>query len=380
MLPSETLGMEFQSGTSDLSIRASAMPMASKCPASVRRPSLPVAETCEPADLGSATHEALRPLAEGGSIPWDSLPEIALRWNVDADDLRSLCAMAGKLWPTVQDSFRGAMTEVEYRREIAPGVELTGHLDLLAVNGTVARAGDWKSGRKDADYSEQMRAYGTLVLLDEPQLTEVTVTILWIRDGDIENYTMTRDDAVRWIRQVRDRVVRWDGTYRPGAHCQYCPRSHECHARNALVRRDVAILLDVDIAKALSEMTPGQVIDLYKKAAIVEKTAGYVRAAVRAHVEENGALVADGRRLDLVEEQRRALDPIAAWPVLEAEGFRDEEFAEVIDMSVSRTEKLVATRAGRGKGAAAVRAISAKLEAAGAVKVGTVKKLTERRR
>ena len=360
-----------------MDLRASAMPLAFRCAGSVRRASLPIAETSEPADLGSAMHEALRPIAEGGGVPWDDLPEIAGRWGVNVDDLRALCATAAKLWAEIADSFSGALTEVALSAEVAPGVILTGHVDLLSASGTVARAGDWKSGRKDHDYSHQMRAYGALILLDDPTLTEVTVTILWTRSGEIENYTVTRESAARWLRELRASVVDWDGTFRPGHHCGHCSRSHECPAANAMVRRDVAALLDQDDASAIAQLPPSTKLALYRKASLVEKYADRVKRAIRADVEANGDVEADEGRLTLASESRRELSPLAAWPVLEAVGFGDQDFANVVDLPITRVEKIVATKAGRGKGAAAVRALNEKLEAAGAVATKTIQKLQD---
>jgi hypothetical protein len=366
-------------------LRASAMPRAFRCPGSARAPFVSVSEDSEAGANGTAVHEVLRPLAEGGSVDWANVEAIAAKYGADAEEVRMLAAMAAKLWPSIADSFRGALTEVELSTPIGfdTGVTLSGHVDLLTVTGTVARAGDWKSGRKDSDYSHQMRAYGALVLADDASLTEVTVTVIWIRDGEIENYTMTRHDAEKWFLELHERVVQWDGVFHPGQHCGYCQRSHECEAANALVRRDVAAISDrAIVARAeaeLSLMAPTEIIDLNRKAELVEKYADRVRKAIKAHVLEHGDIVADGVRLTIETEERRGLDAMKAWPVLEAEGFQDNDFAECMDLRVSRVEKRIAMKAGRGNGASAIRALAQKLESAKAVEVTEVKKLREKR-
>ena len=358
------------------------MPLAFRCAGSARRGTLELDDITEPASMGSATHEALRPVAEGRGIQWDELPAIAARWNVDAEELRILTAMGNKLWPTVSESFKDALTEVELSLELALDIRLTGHVDLLSVSGTVARAADWKTGRKDHDYSHQMKAYGTLILLDDPSLTEVTITLLWLRDGDIENYTMDRACAQAWLAELRDRVLNWDGIYHPGHQCDYCRRSHECSARNALVRRDVATILDqpIDDARALDALPPETVLTLYRRANMIAKCADRVRKAVHSHVEaKQGVVTSSDGKLVLEEESERELLPLAAWPVLEASGFHDEDFAEVVTLPISRVENRTAKKAGKGKGAAAVRDLREKLDAAGAIKVNKVRKLKEMR-
>lgn len=365
-----------------LALRASGMPLAFRCPGSVR-PELRVDETHEAATVGTAVHEALRPLAERGGLDWDEVRAVANRYDVDIDDVRVLCAKAVALWKQVRESFPGSITEADLSVELE-GALLTGHMDLISVAGDVARVADWKTARVDHDYEHQMRAYGALVLLTYPQLREVTVTILWIRDETVENYTLTRADAVEWAARVEAEVVRWNQTYRPGVHCRHCPRSHECQAANALLRRDVAVIGDRELVSRVESeldlMLPEEVVELVAKARMVEGLAKRVCAAVKAHVLAHGDIVAPGLgRLTIEESHPRELDPLKAFPVLEAQGFGDPELAQVVSVSVSKAEKLVAERAGRGKGAAAVRALNAALDAAGAVSLGTTEKLVQKR-
>lgn len=365
-----------------LNLRASAMPLAFRCAASVRRSAIPIDETHEAGDVGTAVHAALRRLAERGSVDWDGLPELAAQYGANLDDVRALCAMATKLWPRVSASFGRSLTEVELEYTFA-GFTLTGHMDLVSVSGDVARGGDWKSGRVDSDYSEQMKAYGTLILLNYPQLREVTVTIIWLRDGEIENYTLTRADAIAWAQRFEREVVQWDGVYKAGNHCKFCPRSHECEAANALVRRDVAAIADKSIvARAESElavMAPDEIVSIYEKASLVEAYAKRVREAVKLHVLNHGDVVADGARLTIQREKRRQLNPLQAWPVLESVGFEDEDFASVMDLRVSRVEKRVREKAGKGNGAHAVRVLDAALRDAGAVEINEIEKLVQKR-
>lgn len=353
-----------------IELRASRMPLALKCPGSTVPPVVAVEESNQAAALGTAVHEVLRALAERDLVQWDSIPTVAAAHGVDPEDVFMLARMAMKLWPSLRDSFAGAMTEVALSAEVAP-ILLTGHADLLSIRERVARAADWKTGRVDSDYSAQMRSYAALVLLENQDLVEVTVTIIWIRDGEIENYTMNRAGLKEWIGEVRARILEWDGVYHPGRHCIYCPRSHECDAANALVRRDVAALSDKDLAErietSLSLMQPSGIIELLRKADNVIDVASRVRAAIKSHVTARGDVVGDGVRLTVDTQTRRDLVPEKAWPVLEDAGFESADFAACIDMHISKVEKIVAQRAARGKGAAAVRDLDAKLDEAGAM-------------
>ena len=364
-------------------LRASAMPLGFICPGSLRSPEIRIDPVSKPAGLGSAIHEALRPVAEGGGVPWGSIPEIAARWDLSADELRPMVALGAKLWPLVRDRFPNALTEIALGCDV-PGtdVRLTGHVDLVASAATgVAEVGDWKTGHKDSDYRHQMLAYAALVLTDDPSLRAVRVTVIWLREGEIEEYVVTRERAASWLVELRERIVEWDGTYRPGGHCMHCPRSHECPAANLILRRDVAALLDTDrVSIDLANMPPRQIVSLYKQASVVSKLAENVREAIKAHVDASGGeLAADEGRLVIQREQRASLDVIKAWPVLEAAGFGDEEFAAVVDIGAGRVRDLVAKKAGKGRGAGAVRAINAALEEADAIRTEQFKKLVVKR-
>jgi len=359
------------------------MPQAFRCGASVRPGRIAINETHEMATLGTAAHEALRSLAETGSIDWAEVPAIAERFDVSVVELRMLCGMAQKTWPSISASFVDALTEVAISAEVAEGVVLYGHLDLLSVTGNIARAGDWKTGRVDGDYSHQMKGYGALVLLENPDLIEVTVTVIWVRDGEIENYTMRRPELAAWLAALRDKVIDWDYVYGAGAHCAHCSRSHDCPAANALIRRDVAALTDQELTEnaenALASMAPDEIVEILRKADMVAGYADRIRKAVKAHVIAHGDVTAGNVRLTIDTEQRRDIDSLAAWPVLEATGFGDEDFARCIDIRISKAEKIVAERAGRGKGAGAVRALGAALTEAGAVSVREIQKLSAKR-
>src|SRR6185295_1742160 len=221
--------------TTALEVRASGAPLAFACPGSVRAPVLPVSDESGAARLGTAAHVALRDLVETGAINWAQIPELAARYDVNPDELRALCGMATKLWPTLAPSFPNAMTELALDAELVTPrgtpYALTGHIDLISIRGTVARAGDWKTGRRDSNYAQQMRAYAALLLLEDPDLTEATSTVIWVRDGEVESYTMDRAKLAAWRAELETHVIDWDGVFHPSTDgCGFCRRSHECDA------------------------------------------------------------------------------------------------------------------------------------------------------
>lgn len=349
-------------------IRVSRLPLLWQCaaPAHVARGALLIDEVHEAANTGTAAHELLAGLARTGDIDWAAVADIAKRHGADPDEVRMLAAMGRKLWEQVKDSFPSALTEVPLHAQIGD-VLLTGHADLISIVELTGRAADWKTGRLDSNYTPQLQGYAALTLLDNPELTECTSTALWVRDQEIENYTMGRDGLASWIAEFEQRVVRWDGVYRPGPHCRYCPCSHECAAANALARRDVAAMLDATVGAELAKMSPAEIVDLAQKASSVAGIADRVRKAIKAHVQEHGDVQANGHRLTIEQRPKRVLRPAEAWRVLTAAGFEDEDFAACMTLSVTKTEKRIAKKAGKGKGAAAVRTLGEELKKADAI-------------
>ncbi len=370
-----------------LTIRCSALPLAFKCAGSVRPASVPINESNDAADVGTAGHDGLTEVVRTGKVDWDAVPALAKKHDVDEPELRVLLALGAQLWHSVRESFPGAQTEVAMQAEIG-GAILTGHADLIGRSALTAHVGDWKLGRLDSNYREQLIGYAVLALLRWSELTAATAGVLWVREHEYEHYALSRPGLDEWRKRFTNEIVNWDGVYRPGSHCQYCPRSHECPAANALARRDLAIIADKDLpgqlenAETIAELVrkdPDRAIALIEKARAVTKQADRVIDAIKAEVLRSGDVDGSDKRLTLLRSEKRHLDVLQAFPVLEEQGFDDSDKAEVISISVSKAETLIAKRAGKGSGAQAVREFNDKLAKAGAIHTSTSTSLVVRR-
>ncbi len=349
---------------------------------------MPINASNDAADVGTAGHDGLAALVRTGQIDWDKVGELASKYGVDETELRVLLALGLRLWLLVKDSFPNASTEVAMKHQLG-AVLLTGHSDVLGSSGTILRILDWKLGRLDSDYREQLLGYCALALLTTPGATEAEAGVGWVRECEYEPHTMTRAGLYDWLQRVENEIVQWDGVFHPGAHCQYCPRSHECSAANALARRDMAILMDQDLPARLEDVEtvrafvrahPDQAIEVLEIARRAEKQAGRVVAALKDEVMRDGDIVGEGKRATLQTAEKRHLNVLQAFPVLQEElGFGDQELAEVVSISLSKTESVVAKRAGKGKGAGAVRDLGDKLAKAGAIETSTSVSLVVRR-
>lgn len=368
--------------TEPVYLRPSGMPLAFLCAGSLQQPEVKVREKSEdgnPADLGSATHEALETLVRTGAVDWSDMPRIAAKWRVAEDDLRGLVSAGRQLWAIVAPCMPDAMAEVALTAALSDDVILTGRLDVLSVVGDVAVVADFKTGREDSDYQHQVKAYAFLVLADNPAIREVKAAVLWLRETEVEWYTVTREKAAEWREKAVRRATRWDGTHYTGAHCGYCPRAHECRARDAMVRADVQSLTGINVELALEAMTPAQLVEVHRMASTVTKVAERVKDKLKDIAARGGDIVADGVRLTIREEERRSLDTLSAWPVLMAEGFTDADLNRCVEVSPTEAEKVLAEKADRGHGARRIREFRKALGDANAVRVTTIRKLVKQR-
>lgn len=374
--------------TQPLALRCSSLPLHFKCPGSARPARVPVNASNDAADVGTAGHDGLAGLVRTGQLDLDTAaPALASKHDVDETELRVLLALGAKLWNQVKGSFPNASAEVALEHELSPSL-VTGHVDVLGSSGTTLRIADWKLGRLDSDYREQLLGYCALALLATPSATRAEAGILWVREQEYEPHSMDRAGLYDWLLRVEHDIVQWDGVFRPGSHCQYCPRSHECPAANALARRDMAILMNEDLPGQLEDLTtirelvrtqPQRTVELLEIARRAEKQAGRVVAAIKSVVEQDGPVIGTDKRLELQTTERRHLNVLQAFPLLQQEGFEDEDMAQVMSISLSKAETLVAKRAGKGNGAKAVRALDEKLAQAGAIETSVSANLVVRR-
>jgi hypothetical protein len=327
-------------------------------------------------DLGNGAHDAMRSIVK--DMPVD-VETMALRHFVDPKELGPLVAFGYKAWDELRCSYPLPETEVTVELEIEQ-LRLTGHIDLLSVVGVQGRLVDWKSGRKESvDYYAQLLGYAVCLLFGRG-LSEVIATVVWLRSQTIETFRFTRADALAFVERLGEHVR--NGRYRHGEHCAYCPRSHDCPALVAVTRRDAAMFaMGADAVDALVEQAPAAVIvDARRRLKVIETFAESFDKACRRRIHADGPLDSgDGTLLSLVEENgKREVDTEKAWPILQ--DTLGDDLASCVTVSAARADEAVAKKAGKGKGAAAKRALAAALEEAGAVTQPKIPKLKEVRK
>jgi hypothetical protein len=373
-------------------IRCSALPAAFACPASVLPTEVEIDPVSEPADEGSANHDVMRMIVEMDARSLDGIDVVAAarRHEVDEDDTRIQAFISLAVWKQLRGSFPDAQAEVELSADFELGeghvLRLDGHLDALAVDRRARRAniGDWKYGRVDRSYVHQIRGYQAITLANYPDVDLVHGFVGWMRERDVENYSMTRDQLWEWVDEVRARLLRWDGVYHPGPQCAHCRANHVCPALREMARRDVAILggdeLAAQILRGLADLPDAEVVGLRRRAKVLEKAIGSLNEAIRMRVEAAGGVLRDGagRELRMVEQGRRRIDPALAWPVLQAR-LTDEELLGCVEIKPSLVDDAIAAKTERGQKKKAIEEMSDALKAANAVTDHTTRRLNDMR-
>lgn len=348
-----------------LQLRCSALPRALQCPGSARSPELRVDPVNPAGKLGTDAHVHLARVVNGEDIDLD---------EIKSRDLRILVALGIRIWNQVRDHFAGAVAERTATTREFPehGFALSGTVDVVAKGPGYTSVADWKTGRVDSDYWAQIIGY-TVLFADPGDLS--TGAILWVRDEDGENYTTSQADRDAFLQRIADEVVNWDGVYRPGSHCGFCPRYHECDARASHERAAVQAFSREELIDTVANLEPAQQLDLYEQAGTVARLAGLLRESLRNIVNDRGPITTPTRKLQLVDDPRYVIDPIAAWPVMDAFGLDDAGKSRVIKISKSALEDKVKELAPPRKGAARIRELRESLETAGALRKDVGKKL-----
>lgn len=369
--------------------RASSLPLMMRCSQS-NRGETPISDYYPETGLGTAAHVYAGQYVLNAAIDLDGLAKV---YGCDPQELGFLAHQVRTAWAEVLGAYKGlqyrVLAEPEWSMSIDdPPGEVTGTPDVVVV---VSDGGedyieviDWKSGRRDSEYREQLLAYGVLGLLFFGRASAVRARVVWLREMEVELYSLNRSELDEWYDRLSKQAK--DTTFRVGQHCSLCPRRFKCEARAQVIEASVSMLslvrpadaVVVDGRAMLADRPPGEQLDLYHRAQDVKDLAERVIGEMRSVVEEKGPVSAGGLTLQIQVENRRTLTPGVAWPVLQKH-LSDDALASAVTLHISKVEDGVAANKHRGEGASAKRALIADLEAAGAIKTHQVRKLVERR-
>lgn len=378
-----------ESTRTPLALRASFAPVACKCAAATVPPRVRIESGGPEADLGSAVHEILAGAIGSGGC-WPDADWVARKWGADPGEVYALARWAWNRWqgtddrPGLSQWFPAPVVEEELIWTHPAGVTLSGHPDVVSVAGDAVHGADWKSGFVDADYADQLRAYALLALNEHPGADRAYFALVRIREQCIDGFWFTRAELDAWAYRLSIHLRKTEA-YNPGPWCGRCPRLHECPAVMSEIRQlhgelahgePLLLRLPADRRARAAMLT-----SLHARAKLAEGRLAKLKEIIRAEVEAAGGALptGDGAELRLVEQEQKRLAPREALPVLLDGYLTHEQLHEVMTLPKGKVEDLVAAGAGRGKGAAALRELRARLEAAGAYATTVIRKLELKR-
>lgn len=341
-------------------LRCSSLPMAMRCPGSVHNDGgVLVDDWNDAAEDGTDIHRLLATHPDGDA-PKELVAELS-------EEARILYYTGAKMWREhISAWMPDSVAEVAFEDD--GSLALTGHIDRLSLRlaEKTAVVLDWKTGRKDSDYKAQGFGYALLVLAKYPELQSVTVHFAWIRTQELESYTVDRERANAWQQELCD-IYEWDGVFHPGDHCTHCRRHATCPALHAMNKQSLALVTGQTVD--LASMPSPEIATLYRRLLPLAKQIESLQEAIKAEGKARGGIDDGAGRVLHYKENKgpREVDALKAWPAL-TERLTDEELAPCLKVRIGDVEAAIATKAGKGKGAAAKRDLEEALKAVGAIK------------
>jgi hypothetical protein len=355
-----------------MNLRCSSLPLAFRCPASVRTDTgVLIDQYHDAATDGTDVHRLLASHPDGDA-PQALVEELS-------PDARILYYAGAKMWREhISAWMPNSEAETECECEPSTGVLVPGHIDRHSLNSdeTEIVILDWKSGRKDNDHKEQGFGYAAGAFEKHPRLRRATVHFGWIRTQEIESYTIDRSRIVEWSQRLRNEVIEWNGVFHPGEHCEGCRRFASCEAHAAMNRQSLAVVTGKPLD--LATMPGPEMATLYRRLSPLLSQIEGLQKAMRAEVKTRGEVLdGAGGVLHYVEQNApREVDALKAWPIL-TEKLNDEELAACVKVSIGDVEETIAEKAAkanpkRGAKKEAKEALQAALAKAGAITQGKV--------
>ena len=259
-------------------------------------------------------------------------------------DLAFIRARIRRAWDAIKDQYPAPQVEQQLVQEL-PNFTLCGHPDLFGVQDGILRVPDWKSGYKtDTDVLPQLLGYAYLAHCEVPKgvtINKIELAVIWLRSNEIQEWEYTPAQVKEWMRDLHKRAGAWNGNdFTAGEHCQYCPRFHDCPARQALAKSAVQDVMDVNVATTSRADLCQRMPDVYAKVQMVERQIKAFREWLREDLKKNGPMVCGPEKvLHLAIRRKSVLDIQKGWDVFRG-ALDDAELNKC--MRISKTDVLAA--------------------------------------
>lgn len=368
---------------SELTIRASRMPLALNCPPSLDAPYDFNIDT-EAARLGNAVHEHNAKRIENPSfVPDDEYFRLLqVKYGLtEESDLKRLSHNSWKLWLEIKDKNWFLKPKVEKAHSVTIGkITYTGHLDVSDHQLQTNFVADHKTGFLDHDVIPQIKVYGLLSFDMYPDTYTCYTVVPRPRYFSIDQEPYTRDELMAWHEYVENRLLNERNAFNAGTHCSSCPRRLTCQAYRDWVQSAFELLSGPVKNDLTVESDPKQIEAVYSARLVLDKLQKEAQAVLKALAASNmGSLpLTDGYVLRIESEVHKKIRYKQALPVLQ-ERFEADELGEFIEVRKTKLFDHVYKSTGRGQKKHAAEELMSALEAADAVIEETVDKLVRRK-
>ena len=341
-------------------MRVSSLPRFAACPSSALEAKYPYDPPSDPADTGTAVHEALASMVLGIEPDLDA---IATKHDTDPEELGILFACGIQAWRAVREHFSHPQVEVTVE-----GRGLIGHADVLHSDGISMAVLDWKSGRVRHDYSSQLLGYASCAAEQYglPVSGQVTVATAWLRFGEVDVRSYNQRDLDGFRERVAEAGANIGKRYGPGDACAFCPRQHECGARTTYIRASTAALVEASPGVVSAEHLAG----LWTRSRALKGALEHYEKALKMTLSTMTAGTVpcgDGTTLELVAQEVDQIDAQMAWPLLVAEGYTQDELAKCVKMSKGAMTTIAGSKAAKRQKGKYIADLLGRLRAAGAI-------------
>jgi len=326
-----------------MKIRASSMPLAVTCPASLQQPdSYTLSTENEASRLGTAVHDWLSDRLGADTKPFE---HYAVKHSVKVKEVERLSLKAYRLWGEVSEYFPEPKVEVYHELKL-PDMTLTGHMDVSDYHAVhrMAVVLDYKTGFLDGDHEEQIKTYGLLALDLYPEAEKVFTIILNVRDYTRDQQVYTREALNEWYaNRVVNRIHFMKGTYNPGSHCRFCNFRSQCQAYKDEITNAALVIQDngqVAVAAPL----------LYNSVLHIEKLCERARDWLHCHVHEAGGTVPLDDKYNLTLRSQVTQEVIVgrALPVLRKH-LSPSDIADTMSIGITKLKDKIMGVTGHGQ-------------------------------
>lgn len=349
-------------------IRASEADRILQCGAAAEPPTVPIDISGFEAVIGRAAHEAIELWINDERKGEPEPQPAANKHGVKPNDIADLIAAAPGMLHEIREDLSNLRAEADIR-----GGLVRGRVDAIAM--TMAKAKlfslsilDWKTGRDPSSNSKpgQRLAYASAAeaAYGMPSQGYIYTAELWLATGDVVESRFDADSIAGFRARLSEQIER--GTASPGPHCQYCPRAHECEAREVYMRSAVNAIADIPDLAALA--VPEALAELWDQSRALKRALETYEKAVDIAIDQHGAIeLGDGRKLAHGIKNIDTIEPTKAWPVLRSHGLGKDEIESAIKLSKTALLDAVSKKVPRGEKKRAKADLVTALDLAGAI-------------